>query len=526
MHDIQMQLDRSPGVAIDWSSVVKHSLVKAAIDSFAAMPGSALAASAHRAEHPAWSTRQPSRLLSERPSDILRSGLVESERSQPLDMPVLKSLPLSELGQRLKLTAIDVEPLRIRSNLPQEAVDFSCANRFLDSATEVVNTTVRIYSVSGHETRIVVPEYYAAELDVVRSLRLGMERGSSGRLSTPPDMSLLKRALPEDYIAHLDALPDPNLVKRIVISPEANPADLWHGRSAKVEGFVSAASANEQTGEITFFRRDADRDIGLEMNHEWSHLLRNEQPVLARLFDIGSQLEKTAPRERANVDAHENWSVGIGENLLNPLEYTFRQYAAHSPIKTWVAAEALQRSLSQSGQTGPAQFALQLRLATIAQEVAPAAVQKLNSIAYGGTPESAAAGILLVHMNKAAELRVDALNLSNEPLGDRHMSQLAQLNLRHLDISGTYVSELSFASNMPLSTLDISGTRITTSSLRPLRNSQVENLKLANTKVDDGAVGLLSNLNQLKLLDIRGTHITATGISALRRSMPTCVITH
>lgn len=526
MHDIQTQLEHDPRAAIDWTSVLKHSLLKASLDSVAAMPGGALSARAHHAERPTWSTRQPSRLVAERPSDTLQTGLSLTESTRPLDMPALKSVPLAELGLRLKLEATQIEPIRVRNGAPEDAIEYGSPQRFLDTATDVVNTPVRVYSVDGHNTRIVIPEQYAAELDLVRALRLSLESGTNTRLNSAPDLSLLQRALPEDYILHLDALPDPNLVSRIIISPEANPADLWHGRQANVDKFVSAASANEETNDITYFRRNVDPYIGLEMNHEWSHLLRKDNPVLARLYDAGSQIEKTAPRERANVDAHENWSVGVGENLLNPLEYTFREYAKHSPIKTWLAAEAVQNSLQQSSHAGPAQAALRLRLGVVTNEVAPIAVAKLAQLSNGTSTDAAIAKNILVNMNKAQGITSNELNLANESIGDRHMPQLAQLKLNNLNLANTYVSELAFAENMPLSSLDVSGTRITTSSLFALQRSPVENLKIANTRVDDGAVALLSEMGQLKTLDIKGTRITPAGLLTLQGKLPTCVITH
>lgn len=471
-------------------------------------------------EHATDSLRRIIEAGQERPSGIFERGLDAAEPS------------VLELSRRITGYTVENIPFRVSSGASN--VSFESPTAYQETATKVVEVPSRVYSIEGHDTKIVVPESYARQQDAVLSVRLQLEGGEPIPGTQRVNLHMLDRALPVDMVRILDDMVDSSLVESIVLHPEpaSNPMDRWHAKAAGEPGFVSAASANELNRSIDIFGRNNDASLPKEFTHEFTHLLKAAYPVESRLYDIASALEKTLPRPRAGVDAHENWSVGVGECILSPDRAVFREFAEHSPVKTWIASQALAKALDRSGTNGPAQQEIAERLKIVEREIKPKAIEQLMQAVRSGSPDVAnPATRLLVTMGEGSHLRpltLDILDLSGEPIGDWHLANLNGLRARHVNLSGVpEVTKLDWLSPQSVESLNLAGTRVRDGSLWILESApNLRYLDLRGTNVGNGALGYLSAAKDLNTLVLRGTQMDAPTVARLQSRLPDTRILH
>ncbi|HEY9679681.1 MAG TPA: hypothetical protein V6C76_16885 [Drouetiella sp.] len=441
---------------------------------------------------------------------------------------------LTELSRRVTGYDTTTEPLRTaKIGAPKE---FSSEREFLENNVEVKDTPVRVYNVDGLETKIIVPEEYAKQLDAVRQFRLGLE-GASPNGTQPIEPGLLGRALPEDFIQALDSLPNRDMVRKLILSNDANPTDPILQQQTGNPYFESQAITDRDV--VTFFKKDVDPHLGDEMRHEWSHIARNQQPGQSSTFDLAAEYEgkNYIPRDRALDDKEEYQAVLMGEELLHPDAARFTELTKQVPLQSVALAESLRDAIRSAGDKPGANAELyKSRLDYIDKEVRPQVVAKLREDLNGDNVNGFAttAARLLVRLGEIDSINSSpnfkTLDLKGEPVGAGTLADLqSNHSVENLNLSQTYVGTngLSFLEGMPLKSLDLSFTRTTPSALRsPEKISTLEDLNLRGTDMNDSAAMALRRFASLKHLDVRNTKISSKAIEWLKQQMPNTTIEH
>ena len=440
---------------------------------------------------------------------------------------------LNELSHRLTgYETTTVAFLAPKLGAPERSSD---SRAFMANGVELQGRLARVYSISGHRTEIVVPDDYARRLDAVREFRLRLQ-GGSGDSPNRIDPELFSRALPEDFIPHLDVLPDSGLVGRLCLLDDPNPIDAWYQQHLEAPWFVSQASAHPDHV-ITFFRKTLDDYIGDEFRHEWSHLARWESPRIGDVFDKAARFEGYGGvhRDRATADGDEDWAVHMGEQLLHPDATVFFDLTRDCPLRAVFLAEALTDILDRrSGWPlrsvpGP----LARRLTYIHSVIKPEVVQYLLEEVVTSPDETKInmAARLLIQMGEGARLaetKLTRLDVKGEFVGDHLLSRLANCaTLTVLDLTSTRAGarSLDYLQSLPLTTLSLSGTPIHSGSLHDLgKILTLRHLDLSYTDLSDQRLVALRWLTSLQTLNIVGSYERSddgsTMIEWLRANMP------
>lgn len=204
-------------------------------------------------------------------------------------------------------------------------------------------------SVWDKAPRIRVPEDYAQKLDALREIRktatlesnllpeLSEQINAARRqLFTSPYRD---RFLPEHTRQFIDTLPNPELVKEIMLL-DSPPTHF---------GGASNTKADASSSRIRYF--DTTLSVGSEFrlitNHEWSHLLQYKNPTFVDAADAANLIGKRfVSRQYELKNASENWAVNLGEMFLNPSPDKFITVAHRAPLKAAVFARALEKNPS------------------------------------------------------------------------------------------------------------------------------------------------------------------------------------
>src|SRR5262249_34349270 len=110
----------------------------------------------------------------------------------------------------------------------------------------------------------------------------------------------MRRALPEDFIQDIKALPDPSLVKELVLLDEPFYMNGYRQSKVNPDGVLPrpAAASATSDGNITFYEQINTRDKGATtggtlsefLNHEWSHLVKHAFPEHSALFNNAAEI--------------------------------------------------------------------------------------------------------------------------------------------------------------------------------------------------------------------------------------------
>lgn len=430
------------------------------------------------------------------------------------------------------VTGYEMGTVRLFAPKPGAVAWFADAREFLTNGVTFEPCLVRFYAIADHPTRIVVPDDYARELDAVRAMRLRLE-GTPHDCDVPLSPGLANRALPEDCIPHLKALPRDVLPDTLQLLNDDNPVDVWHRQTLGDSTFRSQAAATPNT--ITFYCKDLDEFLGDEIRHEWAHLAKWEMPTIGQVFDAAARFEgfSIVHRERALVDADEDWAVHLGEQLLHPDPDVFFELTRDNPIRTVFLGEALRRLYQPPCRTGST-FDEQLadRLAYIDTAIRPGVVAHVTEEARTSPDADRRndAARLLVHSGDATDLaraELTTLNLRGEPIGRTTLLRLRDCKtLIELDLSRTWAGPggLSDLGGLPLRRLRLSGTSMPYGSVDDLLQMvTLEHLDLSYANLSEPAVFQLREMTFLHTLDLTGVR-HADMIDWLRAHMPTTEI--
>lgn len=369
-------------------------------------------------------------------------------------------------------------PVRRVKNDPNMPETFANEAEFL-KWTEVHNEPARVYHIQGTPTKVIIPEAYAKKLDAIRELRVWAETDAPSfdnlestqrrvlqKHAMEGKMDLMQavfgekadniariikarlevttgensRALPEDFIQAIKSLPDPRLVKELIIMDEPDYSDRYV-RTGEEAGMPTAANASER-GTIMFFEAYNGQPKGTTslsslhkfFAHEWAHLLKFKMKEHSALFNEAAELEtgyysreyaKRQYPDHPNLKHHENWAVHLGEELLMPDADGFFITANAAPIRTTLMAKAWLESLvpgNREVMTHPGDFVSRIkeipqrvvksdihaaRLKYIAEEVVPVARQHLLEHLQHGSPlDQQRAAMILGRVGDPADITV------------------------------------------------------------------------------------------------------------------------
>lgn len=524
--EIAAQRNNGSG-SIDWVKVAQRGLLQSGIDTVAALPGAYMGARMQR------QNLAQARESLPREQRAIAGRMLETQPYDPL------SIRLSEVTQRLGQPAVETTQLVVAR--PEPPGGYRGAEDFAQRGGERVETPVRVYPVEGHKTVIVVPEEYARGLDRVRAVRLRAERGDSAVSGQVPDITLLNRALPEDFIPLLDRLPDSSIVKRVVLRNDVNPADYLHRLESGNPTFVSDATATPR-GDMTFYRYNLTPNLAVDGKHEWSHIVKYNRGLEGRLFELAEQLEKFGyhSRGRALVNSDENFAVHLGEDVLGHNPAKIKQLVEEAPIRTLIMGRALARTLELvpgERRSVPGYEHAQQRLQMLEQQnYQQRGIEQLNRIATGNEPAAAeTAAKLMVSLGEGRNATGGPSSLSfarSSIFGDYHFSQMRTWDwLQSLDVSRTNVGRQRYFHDIAeipkVDTLSLASTMVENSSLAPVSRMQtLRSLDLSGTRIDDGSIVHLSRMPQLLILDLTGTKVSSTGLQRLQQALPTTEIVH
>ncbi len=352
---------------------------------------------------------------------------------------------------------------------------------------------VNIYSVQGLSMKIVVPHEYAQQLDVMRNLRRINEQPSpydkvpmavkvaiaaklkagdatvlepyltateiketipiiqSGQAAI--EHPLYNRALPEDLVPILQGLPNPRLVKEVLMTDKRDVEDAYYQVKYNDPKFRAAADVT-QDGIITHYQPNRGANLHEITNHEWAHLTKWSSPELGKLFDLASVVDKVAPNfdhkatrlarkvdpnhpdvieesiyfasEHASRNADENWAVAKGEHFMSSDPDGLYIFAQEAPVRALVLSTALEKTMTLRQRTNQTEQdrALFERIQYVDKVSRPLAIDALTKHLLGGSVEqkSAAAKLLGLYGDATAigALRKAAMDPANRSRPDWH----------------------------------------------------------------------------------------------------------
>ena len=383
-------------------------------------------------------------------------------------------IPLKDLALRLKSSHTeDRSFLSVKDSLPSDQAAFNQKVAALKSDGEFTwdkfwqmtnpeKRAVQVMQVDGHTARIVLPEEYAVRLDEIRQLRLIAEKPSPfdgldfavrtqvgkslaagdatvlAPYMTPKEIAetipvmqarfklqehpLSNRALPEDYIPILDALPNPGLIKEIVLHDHPNYSDFYKKIVYDDPGFRAAAVVGRD-GQVSYFEPRRGQQNVINTFHEWSHLTKWGSPEFSRLFDMAAKVDLIEPNvqhkksrqqresdpegthdyvvedgpyypnEHSSRNNDENWAVNKGDEIMGADPTGLFILAEKAPVRALILKAALEQSFKagraskNSAESANGVFDPQFRerIAYIDQAARPLAEASLRSRLRSGT---------------------------------------------------------------------------------------------------------------------------------------------
>lgn len=359
---------------------------------------------------------------------------------------------ISALNRRLTFQETGEIKLMRLKNDPDRPKTFE-SEAELQTWLETVTEPTRVYRIEGTNVKITIPEAYARKLDQIRELRVWAEVEAPSYDNLPDshrkvfqkhivegDMDLIRhvfkdkadniarivksrvellsnpnnrRALPEDFIQAVKELPDPGLLKELVLLDEPYYKDAYNPDKAGLTSTSSRSAAHaSRDGVITFFEQNNGRAKGATsggslnefLMHEWSHLLKFKLKEHSALFNETAELEndwyvreyaKRQYKDTPDLQHHENFAVHMGEELLAPDADRFFITAHNAPLRTTMMAKALLEAMiprTKEMVVHPADFLGRIdeiprtmpnrdmhvaRLKYVAEEIVPVAREKL-----------------------------------------------------------------------------------------------------------------------------------------------------
>lgn len=356
--------------------------------------------------------------------------------------------------------------------LMEKVAEFKAANNgkfdFTDFWHKMTVPDVRkfnIYEVEGSPVKIALPEEYARQLDEVRTLRRANQADSpydrlplSVKVEIAPRLNsgdanvlapyfsqaeiskivpviqsglalnrhpLAYRALPEDMVPIIHALPNPRLVKEIVLSDRPDFSNAYNQAKYNDANFKAAADVSRE-GVITHHQGKRGNNLVEFTFHEWAHLTKWASPEYSKMFDMATLVDKVGPnfnhtatrlarvadpkhpdvvendiffsREHATRTPDENWAVAKGELFMGPDPDGLWVFAQEAPVRALTLSTALEASYTARRMSSLSEqdHVLLDRLKYVDEVARPLAIKALTKHLQTGTAEQKVAAARLL----------------------------------------------------------------------------------------------------------------------------------
>jgi len=368
-------------------------------------------------------------------------------------------------------------------NLKPDAEPLDWSKHFYQPFVEITDKPMRVYTVAGHAAKIVVPEEYAKKLDEVRALRIANEKPSvydrlsqaqrylASKAMETGDTSALRefmtaeeikqyskvhragkalqahplaaRALPEDIVPILDALPHGALLKEVKLLDDRHYGDVYKSALYNAPGFMAAATVGSD-GRVELYQPNASTNLYNVLFHEWSHTSKWQAPAYSRLFDLATVVdargdnvdhEATAlarqqdpahpsvrsfavyyPDRHSTRSQDENYAVSLGEEMLAPDPTRLFTYVEKAPVRGVLLADALRNHVRVAGDAGASSLSdiLEDRAKTASNLAKPYALGTLAYHLEAGSPAEKAAAAHLMGVMATSDQIPDLLSVASD----------------------------------------------------------------------------------------------------------------
>lgn len=243
---------------------------------------------------------------------------------------------------------------------------FISAEDYQQRGQRITNPEVAIFSIEGFpETKLV---FEGSQLNERRKIRSGQTLS------------------PEQAGSMVSALPDPRLVKRLIVLNHDHPIQPWMQQQtsrpdARIYGETFA------NGDVYLYKPANDLNTKATVEHEWFHLLRINSTKASAMFDsVGDHepIRLGVPSEPISGNS-EVWSV-LGQRLIGSDVHTARIVAQANPVRSTILAKALKESLEglPANQQSHRQQQHMDVVRYIEQSVKPGATAKLSKLVSAG----------------------------------------------------------------------------------------------------------------------------------------------
>ncbi len=208
---------------------------------------------------------------------------------------------------------------------------YSDYTHYFSENVSFVRSSVNIYTVNGHTTKIIYPKSDGFSL-------LSLTESET--------------QIPEKIAGLLDELPDARLVKNIRIDENPHYNEPWLKLSGERNCKIEAEATRD--GDIIINQPKAHTNLRNVVFHEFAHLLKNRDSIYGRLFNDAVILEpkKHIWEKEVACDPDETYAVLMGEELLvkgfDDVIPTMKKYPLESAI--------CMRDLEQCLRTIPAEL--------------------------------------------------------------------------------------------------------------------------------------------------------------------------
>lgn len=219
----------------------------------------------------------------------------------------------------------------------------------------------KFYKLKGIDTRIGLPADFADSLEKIRRSRFqsaGMEGFERDQFDASRSAHLHgydSAILPEQMAYFLRELPNPSLVKEVLLIPQADAkagaaVDLDIPGRVQLFGFKRFLDPYIDTAEAPFYLR-----------HEWSHLAERENDSLSSAFKVAHNLESKGffAHKTAVDNPSEDWAVHLGENLMDSDAHKFLETVERAPLRSLVLLQSLKEQLARGTESVGSSFIAQ-----------------------------------------------------------------------------------------------------------------------------------------------------------------------
>ena len=306
-----------------------------------------------------------------------------------------------------------------------EIKNLKTEDEFKDRAILWKEEAARVYKQNGVE--IWIPESYASKLDEVLELRI-TER-NPGELTLNEFAAVLDKldTHPLRNRAHIADLldtftvPNPELIKRIVISPNDYVYDHWqklHDPWSRNNPNAKTIATADTAGEMVWYAPTIREDNYITGMHEWSHLLHFSSGQLRETWPKAALLERDYfVSDYAKRNQYENFAEHSAQ-FLNPDFKFFFRVVRKTPLRSMLINDSMGESWEYAKARNILPSGLQQldrRFDYVKDEVYPRALDRLTkTLKFDNNHRAAArAAELLAEYGGPDELEL--LSNSNDP---------------------------------------------------------------------------------------------------------------